>query len=217
MDRDHAVLLAILFVHQKTKEGSVMRMRKFVVSLLLLICSAPAFAGSYYTCTNPETGSKMFSRTPCGVDAEKRRETRANTANLDSDRDRYTALKAEEERKKAVLEQRRNAAIERRKQQEQPVVSTVPKGMEKACAELERRSNRMADMSSRQLERLAWCRGGPKPEPLRTPPPPSVITNCDAGGCWDNRGRRYNHGGGPTHIRQDGRVCQNIGGMMQCN
>lgn len=195
-------------------------MRKLVVSLLLLICSAPAVAGSYYTCTNPETGSKMFSRTPCGVDAEKRRETRVNTSNFDADRRQYSKLKAEEERRKAVLEQRRNAAIERRKQQEQPVVSTVPKGMENACAELERRSIRMADMTSRQLERLAWCRGGPKPEPLRIPvppPTPSVITNCDPGGCWDNLGNRYNGSGGPTHIRQDGRVCQNIGGMMQCN
>lgn len=48
-------------------------------------------------------------------------------------------------------------------------------------------------------------------------PAPSVITSCDPGGCWDNFGNRYNGSGGPTYIRQDGRVCQNIGSMIQCN
>lgn len=48
-------------------------------------------------------------------------------------------------------------------------------------------------------------------------PAPSHITNCDQGGCWDNMGNRYNQGAGPTHFRQDGRVCQQVGSMMQCN
>lgn len=47
---------------------------------------------------------------------------------------------------------------------------------------------------------------------------PTHITNCDGAGCWDNQGNRYNHGAGPTHIRQDGRVCQDTGGgQMLCN
>jgi hypothetical protein len=225
MDRDHAVLLAILFVHQKTKEGSVMRMRKFVVSLLLLICSAPAFAGSYYTCTNPETGSKMFSKTPCGVDAEKRRETRANTASFASDRRRYAELKAEEARKQAILDQRSAEAAMRRQQREQDKMAAAAR--ERVCKEAGTVHKGSRGLTAAQRDVLSRCAGiasgtsTPAPSvPTSAPAParaPGHITSCDSGGCWDNYGTRYNHGAGPTHIRQDGRVCQNIGGMMQCN
>lgn len=53
--------------------------------------------------------------------------------------------------------------------------------------------------------------------PSYTPPPPTHITDCDQTGCWDNQGGRYNKGAGPTHIRNDGRVCQSVGGQMICN
>lgn len=47
---------------------------------------------------------------------------------------------------------------------------------------------------------------------------PAHITNCDGAGCWDTQGNRYNRGAGPTHIRQDGRVCHDTGGgQMLCN
>ena len=46
---------------------------------------------------------------------------------------------------------------------------------------------------------------------------PSVITNCDNTGCWDNLGTRYNKGAGNTYFRSTGGVCQGIGGQMQCN
>lgn len=50
------------------------------------------------------------------------------------------------------------------------------------------------------------------------PPPahPSNITSCDAGGCWDNLGNRYN-GTGSTLFRTDGKTCNRVGGMLQCN
>ena len=52
------------------------------------------------------------------------------------------------------------------------------------------------------------------------PPPtsaPSVITNCDASGCWDNMGGRYNRGAGQTYFpAQGGAACQMVGGAMRC-
>lgn len=193
-------------------------MRKYIVSFFLLTCSIPAIAGSYFTCTNPETGSKVFSRTPCGTDAERRRERPVNSGDMGHYKSRAAEIQANEALKEDVVEQRRQEAIERRKEKELEQVSKVPPGAEKVCAELERKARWPDEMSSRQHQRLLWCRGqGPKPERLRPPPGPSIITNCDAGGCWDNQGKRYNSGGGPTMIRQDGRVCQRIGGMMQCN
>ncbi len=47
-------------------------------------------------------------------------------------------------------------------------------------------------------------------------PQPSVITNCDSAGCWDNMGGRYNRGAGDTYFGPSGRFCQMIGDMMQC-
>ena len=63
-------------------------------------------------------------------------------------------------------------------------------------------------------------RTAPIPGPSVNPAPalqPSVISSCDSTGCWDNLGGRYNKGAGTTHIKTDGKVCQLVGGMMQCN
>jgi len=64
----------------------------------------------------------------------------------------------------------------------------------------------------------AGC-AGPAPElPKRSTPPstPSIITSCDAGGCLDNLGGRYNKGAGNTYIPSTGGACQIVGGMMHC-
>lgn len=48
-------------------------------------------------------------------------------------------------------------------------------------------------------------------------PHPGVITNCDAGGCWDNTGGRYNKGAGNTYFPAGGGgACRMIAGRMQC-
>jgi len=51
--------------------------------------------------------------------------------------------------------------------------------------------------------------------PAYPQPMPSVITNCDGAGCWDNLGGRYNKGAGNTYFGPSG-ACQSIGGMMHC-
>lgn len=47
-------------------------------------------------------------------------------------------------------------------------------------------------------------------------PPPSIITSCDPGGCWDNQGNRYNKGAGQTYFPSSGGACQMINGAMHC-
>lgn len=54
------------------------------------------------------------------------------------------------------------------------------------------------------------------PAPPRSPSP-SAITNCDAGGCWDDLGNRYNKGAGSTYFPPQGGACQRIGGQMICD
>jgi hypothetical protein len=59
----------------------------------------------------------------------------------------------------------------------------------------------------------------PSRTPTNVPKPvsPSVITNCDAGGCSDNLGNRYNRAGGSTYVpATGGAACQEVGGMMHC-
>lgn len=50
----------------------------------------------------------------------------------------------------------------------------------------------------------------------RAPAPAAVVTNCDAAGCWDTSGTRYNRSAG-GFFRQDGRACQQVGNELHCN
>lgn len=47
---------------------------------------------------------------------------------------------------------------------------------------------------------------------------PAVISNCDAAGCWDTRGTRYNKAAGKgNYFRQDGKACVMAAGNLQCH
>jgi len=69
-----------------------------------------------------------------------------------------------------------------------------------------------------KVRQLATCHGGdvqPEPPPLPKPRP-TTIMSCDTGGCWDDAGKRYNKGAGGM-FREDGKFCQKVGSMLQCN
>lgn len=43
------------------------------------------------------------------------------------------------------------------------------------------------------------------------------LTNCNASGCWDGLGNRYNRtGDGSKLVGPDGRMCRHRGGNVQC-
>ena len=50
---------------------------------------------------------------------------------------------------------------------------------------------------------------------LVIPPVPSLLTTCDAGGCWDSLGNRYN-GTGTTLVGPTGKLCIRIGDRIEC-
>ncbi|NHZ89409.1 hypothetical protein F2P45_10330 [Massilia sp. CCM 8733] len=52
--------------------------------------------------------------------------------------------------------------------------------------------------------------------PAPIAPPPAVISRCDAGGCTDVNGTRYNGAAGNSVIGPQGRSCTNNGGVIQC-
>lgn len=48
--------------------------------------------------------------------------------------------------------------------------------------------------------------------------PPAMLTNCNAGGCWDIQGNRYNStGNGSRLVKSEGRTCQANGKFVSCN
>lgn len=51
------------------------------------------------------------------------------------------------------------------------------------------------------------------------PPAPAPVGNCNAGGCWDSQGNRYDSAGGNGSrlISPDGRLCQTRGQFIHCN
>lgn len=56
----------------------------------------------------------------------------------------------------------------------------------------------------------------PTPNTAVAPPSaPNFTGNCDTAGCWGADGTRYNAIGGSL-VRPDGRLCQNVAGVMQC-
>lgn len=49
-------------------------------------------------------------------------------------------------------------------------------------------------------------------------PVPIAATNCNASGCWDSAGNRYNRTGrGDKFWRSDGKFCQSNGSSITCN
>jgi hypothetical protein len=54
------------------------------------------------------------------------------------------------------------------------------------------------------------------PSPVK-PEAPFPVTTCDAGGCWNANGSRYQGGAGNTYLDSNGKLCQRNGAWMQCS
>lgn len=61
----------------------------------------------------------------------------------------------------------------------------------------------------------APVKAAPAAPTIVIPSAPSVLTTCDAGGCWDNHGNRYN-GTGATLIGPTGKLCIRMGDWIEC-
>ena len=61
----------------------------------------------------------------------------------------------------------------------------------------------------------APVKAAPAAPTIVIPSAPSVLTTCDAGGCWDNLGNRYNGTGG-TLIGPTGKLCVRIDDRIEC-
>lgn len=79
-----------------------------------------------------------------------------------------------------------------------------------------------SDRDHRDSAGLGFDRDRSRPGNLSNPPVPqapehpAIISSCDAGGCWDFSGNRYN-GTGDTLFRDDGKICRQVGNQMFCH
>lgn len=80
------------------------------------------------------------------------------------------------------------------------------RNMQRRMAEIDADRARRAERDARAEEARRASRGGP-----------TLLTNCNATGCWDNAGNRYNRrGDGQTLWSGDGRVCRPRGNAIYC-
>jgi hypothetical protein len=56
----------------------------------------------------------------------------------------------------------------------------------------------------------------PAVPPSPNPPPAAQVNSCDAGGCTDVNGARYNSGVGDASVSGQGRLCNRSGTTVQC-
>lgn len=57
-----------------------------------------------------------------------------------------------------------------------------------------------------------------QPAVPQSSPPPVPMGTCNAGGCWDSQGNRYNSTGeGSRLVSPEGRPCQSVGKFIHCN
>lgn len=190
--------------------------------LLVILALTPIHGAGQvvYRCTSDE-GPTIFQDAPCR-DAHKTEELIELEPNVvDSSRMRAnTALQqrlsaAAAEKRAQAAEQRKQARLERQKENaEHASGGSVPLSTHELVAELHksRTSDSGRFFNSDPASRSVY----PQFPERHVPEPPSVITSCDGQGCWDSSGRRYNSAAGPTNVRQDGKICQHIGNMMQC-
>lgn len=207
----------------------------YVIFSLINLLPQQGFA-QYFKCTT-STGKIEFSDQPCRSDA--RRDVinpKANTVDTSGEREQMMKQEINE------LKQRIEQAERHNSYQQQPNYGRTGSDLQaeridsRACEAAKRNYEIVAGRSAKDEASISASRSAmygacgmrepdlvvqqpPRREHYATPNPPAIkpstITSCDAGGCWDNTGGRYNRGAGNTFFGPRG-ACQSIGGRMLC-
>lgn len=201
-------------------------MKNLLTITSLLLISLTAQAASVVRCVDPNTGAVTFTDGGCSHDAARERVEVYKGNTIDSrqayrDMQKLEALRMKEEAR--LADKRRRMEEHQRYQAQQRAAERRQKVCDRITRPLKGSQN--GQLTAAQRDAAMGCAGisVPKrsygsnsmPSPA-APPAPTHITNCDASGCWDNQGGRYNRGAGPTYIHQGGRACQMVGGQMHC-
>lgn len=205
------------------EETSDMRILAIALSTVAAALPFVADAQQIFKCIDAGTGHVTYSTTRCTATG--------SVSTIDVDVESTTVDTSHLRRE-----------LERSQQQQQAMPRPAPRqsyndapraeaqaSRDQYCREIAKPIPGARGMTAAQLDALAACAGlaasdqptgiaSSPPAAIPAPPPaPSVITNCDASGCWDNMGGRYNKGAGSTYFpASGGGACQMIGGHMHC-
>jgi hypothetical protein len=182
---------------------------KACLMLIALSCWMPsAGAQSVFKCKNGP-GKTVYSDVPCGKGTEvlDNRRLDANVGDMRLRNYRFPENASSQGPSFTVIGERPQESYQDKARRIRDENRNMNNGRGPTKAQMRALMGEPVDSGS----------GSPSlPAPV-SPPAPSVITNCDSGGCWDNLGGRYNRGAGTTYIPSSGGpACQLIGGVMHC-
>ena len=184
-----------------------------ILFIVGLIAAATTCHAATFKCTNKKTGQASFSDRSCdsgdtakAISVKPTNITDSTLYQPPTEGDKRNDLQNEFRGSQSVLirdesslHQERNDICEK--------LTPSPRGYTAAQQRL------LAQCAGISLPPEEDSTNGPIPAP---PLPPSVITNCDSTGCWDNQGVRYTRGAGNTYFPSDGsHPRQLINGQMQ--
>lgn len=197
-------------------------MKRLFITTALLLISLTAHAGSVVRCEDPNTGAVTFTDGGCHESATSEQVEVFQGNTMDSrqarrDMQRLETIRMQKEAQR--IENRRRMENVQRHQAQQKATKQKKALCDKITRPLKGSQN--GQLTASQRDAMMRCAGISVPERSygsapATPPAPTHITNCDASGCWDNQGGRYNRGAGPTYTHQSGQTCQKIGDQMHC-
>lgn len=195
----------------------------------------PSAQAQVFKCKDDRTGQIAYSQTPChGSTSGGQVKIQENSMDTSGEMAQAARLSAKRLREDQEREAARAEYVARLRAERSASERAERAEVARECTEVSKRydeaKSRMApseQMLKLKNARRAACGMEPEaggmagsPAPLNMPAPtpaPSVITSCDASGCWDNMGGRYNKGAGQTYVpAQGGGHCQMVGGMMRC-
>jgi hypothetical protein len=189
---------------------------------LLWSLQAPA---QIFKCVDPKSGAITFSDRGCnsGDAATAIKVSPANSSDSTSYRQQQSELTSPytHQANQEELEQQGPRAIFISETND----NEADQQRKRLCKEASTPHKGAHGLTASQLVAAAQlCAGTTLPAPITTPTPetntapsPAEIASCDAHGCWDTNGQRYNKGAGNTHFPANGGpACQLINGNMIC-
>lgn len=197
------------------------------------LVAAPAHAAGYYLCQDPKTGRKIGQDHPCepgkelgsyapvGAAEQKEREEAARRSKREFERRHPGTYPPEEymteEELAAYRVEEKQRREERKKEEDRQAIQDALRRSEQAeqRAREAERAAREAKEKAAEAEAAANSPRYPLLLPPPRPPRSPRIRNCDAGGCWDEQGRRYPRGGAGVFIGPSG-ACRKEGNVLRC-
>ena len=211
-----------------------MNIRALTTVLFASVALPGLVQAQVYRCT--DGGRTSYSHIPCASGATRVVNTRPNTIDRSSEREHHQRLIRQGEEREVEQQRYARPAVSAGRI-DQMACNNARRDVDAAVSSMQTEMSRgkRADrhrngIEAAQIKADAACgtttasrvpRDKPKYAERNSPalgtPPPSVMTHCAGGFCYDNQGGVYHqHGGGTTMTGPNGRTCIRTGATVQC-